>query len=149
MTLPGCTERRGAAVRTRARVARVRQGHWLGACAGLLLSCCAAQLGTGAGAAPAKGSAPAVAVLDFEIVGDTNGVLTWASRGLADLLTLDLQGLGASTVDRTLVHAVLAELDLQAAGRTAVGSLAGGRLAGARYVIKGQASNGSDLETRK
>ena len=104
--------------------------------AGLLVLVSFEDVAFSARAAPA----PPVAVLDFEVTGDTNGLLKWASRGLADLLTVDLQGRGASTVDRTFIHAVLAEQDLQTAGQTAAGSLTSGRLAGARYVVKGRAS---------
>ena len=85
----------GAVARAGWNTMRLRHARTLGACAGVLIPCCVVPLAFSVETAPAAAPAPPVAVLDFEVTGDTNGLLKWASRGLADLLTVDLQGRGA------------------------------------------------------
>lgn len=82
-------------------------------------------------------ASPNVAVIDFTTAPGANHEWSWAAVGLGDLFQVELQQLGATTLDRDSIHAVLAEQRLAATGLTAKDYVHIGGLLNATYLMAG------------
>ena len=82
--------------------------------------------------------AEAVAVLDFSIPTASSNRWDWAAGGIPDLLQLELQPSGFNLLDRDLIHAVISEQRLAAAGRISKDPFQLAKLLNAQFLISGQ-----------
>ena len=88
--------------------------------------------------AHAGDSTATVAILDFAVPAEASKKWAWAAGGVADLLQVELDQRGVSTLDRSFIQAVLSERHMAVGGLTSSDCKSIATLLGARYLVTGK-----------